>query len=216
MQTCGLICRKLSINFCSLRSELNFFEYYKNLIIFIFSACLIEDRGLEELVLDEAIDCQLIELLRDEVLPHSLEVPHQFILNVVVLLNKGSIHSATTASSSLGCDVELKLREEFAKICFETLLQFSLLDENANKESSIQLTSNDGGVAGQLAITALLHRFEEVLKRFNDDERQSGKCPLPRYRLSEISFVLKAVATLIISMKKAPPAKGKNDLSLLL
>lgn len=29
-----------------------------------------------------------------------------------------------------------------------------------------------------------------------------------RYRLSEISFVLKAVATLIISMKKAPPAKG--------
>lgn len=30
-----------------------------------------------------------------------------------------------------------------------------------------------------------------------------------RYRLSEISFVLKAVATLIISMKKAPPAKGK-------
>lgn len=31
-----------------------------------------------------------------------------------------------------------------------------------------------------------------------------------RYRLSEISFVLKAVATLIISMKKAPPAKGNQ------
>lgn len=31
---------------------------------------------------------------------------------------------------------------------------------------------------------------------------------LNRYRLSEISFVLKAVATLIMSMKKAPPAKG--------
>lgn len=159
--------------------------------------------------MDEAIDCQVIELLRDEVLPYSGEVPHQFILNVVVLLNKGSIHSATTASNS-GCDAELKLREEFAKTCFETLLQFSLLDESGNKEAtSIQLSNNEGGVAGQLAITALLHRFEEVLKKFNDDERQSGKCPLPRYRLSEISFVLKAVATLIISMKKAPPAKGK-------
>ena len=67
-------------------------------------------------------------------------------------------------------------------------------------------------MAGQLAITALLHRFEEVLKKFNDDERQSGKCPLPRYRLSEISFVLKAVATLIISMKKAPPSKGKKQI----
>lgn len=158
-------------------------------------------------MLDEAIDCQVIELLRDEVLPHSLEIPHQFILNVVVLLNKGSIHSATT--SNPGCDTELKLREEFAKTCFETLLQFSLLDESGNKEAtSIQLTNSEGGVAGQLAITALLHRFEEVLKKFNDDERQSGKCPLPRYRLSEISFVLKAVATLIISMKKALPTKG--------
>lgn len=37
-----------------------------------------------------------------------------------------------------------------------------------------------------------------------------------RYRLSEISFVLKAVATLIISMKKAPPAKGKTNKKLFL
>jgi hypothetical protein len=176
-------------------------------------ACQVEDRGLDELVLDEAIDCQVIEQLRDEVLPYSGEIPHQFILNVVVLLNKGSIHSATATSNS-GCDAEMKLREEFAKTCFETLLQFSLLDESGNKEgTSIQLTNNEGGVAGQLAITALLHRFEEVLKKFNDDERQSGKCPLPRYRLSEISFVLKAVATLIISMKKAPPAKGEEKFS---
>ena len=89
--------------------------------------CPVEDRGLDELVLDEAIDCQVIELLRDEVLPHSSEIPQKFILNVVVLLNKGSIHSATNAN--IGCDAELKLREEFAKTCFETLLQFSLLDE---------------------------------------------------------------------------------------
>lgn len=130
----------------------------------------------------------------------------------MVLLNKGSIHSATAANP--GCETEMKLREEFAKTCFETLLQFSLLDDNANKDgTSIQLTNSEGGVAGQLAITALLHRFEEVLKKFNDDERQSGKCPLPRYRLSEISFVLKAVATLVISMKKAPPTKGKIQIS---
>jgi hypothetical protein len=184
---------------------------YFNISIFFCSVCQVEDRGLDELVLDETIDCQVIEQLRDEVLPYSGEIPQQFILNVVVLLNKGSIHSATTNSN--GCEAEFKLREEFAKTCFETLLQFSLLDDNAGGKdgtstSSIQLTNEEEGVAGQLAITALLHRFEEVLKKFNDDERQSGKCPLPRYRLSEISFVLKAVATLIISMKKAPPAKG--------
>ena len=111
----------------------------------------------------------------------------------------------------LGYDQEMKLREEFAKSCFDTLLQFSLLDDshdhlNANTKGG----ENEGGVAGRLAITALLHRFQEVLKKFNEDERQSGKCPLPRYRLSEISFVLKAVATLIVSMKKAPPVKGEE------
>lgn len=115
-------------------------------------------------------------MLRDEVLPHSHEIPHQFILNVVVILNKGSIHSATT--SNIGCDADLKLREEFAKTCFETLLQFSLLDDTSNNNNN---TNNaEGGVAGRLAVTALLHRFQEVLKKFNDDERQSGKCPLPR------------------------------------
>lgn len=181
--------------------------------------CTIEDRGIDEIVLDEAIDCQVIELLRDEILPHAEEIPQQFILDIVVILNKGSIHSAT--SKNVGYDAELKLREEFAKTCFETLLQFSLLNEmsssidnvpNKNVVNNNVLNDNDageGGTAGRLAITALLQRFEEVLKKFNEDERQSGKNPLPKYRLSEISFVLKAIATLISSMKKAPPAKGK-------
>ena len=159
------------------------------------------DGSLEDMQADEAVDCQVIELLRDEVLPHSQHIPKEFILKVVVLLNKGSIHSATTGSSD--ADVELKLREEFAKICFETLLQFSLLD-GVNSEL---VCETEGGVAGRLAVTALLHRFQEVLCRYVQDERQSGNCPLPRYRLSEISFVLKAVATLVMSLKKANPGK---------
>lgn len=97
---------------------------------------------------------------------------------MVVILNKGSIHSATT--SNIGCDTETKLREEFAKTCFETLLQFSLLDDHSNNNHTNVSTSDGCGVAGRLAVTALLHRFQEVLKKFNDDERQSGKCPLPR------------------------------------
>uniref|UniRef100_A0A182JBS9 Protein MON2 homolog n=1 Tax=Anopheles atroparvus TaxID=41427 RepID=A0A182JBS9_ANOAO len=200
--------------------------------LFTKSVCIVEDRGLDELILDETIDCQVIELIRDEILPYSQEIPQQFILDAVVILNKGSIHSATTGSTPFaGCETELKLREEFAKTCFETLLQFSLLDDrvgshaaaaaaaaasagagdakkdSTNNNNGGSSATTEGGIAGQLAITALLHRFEEVLRKFNEDERLSGKFPLPRYRLSEISFVLKAVATLVISMKKAPPAK---------
>ncbi|XP_039310634.1 protein MON2 homolog isoform X8 [Solenopsis invicta] len=174
------------------------------------------ERGVEEIQADEAVDCQVMELLRDEVLPHSQHIPHQFILRVVMLLNKGSIHSATTANIENGA--ETKLREEFAKTCFETLLQFSLLDglnndtENSPKKNS---KNDEGGIAGRLAVTALLHRFQEVLRRYIESERRSGKCPLPRifsrYRLSEISFVLKAVATLVVSLKKAPPNKVERS-----
>lgn len=135
------------------------------------------DRGLDDLVSDEATDCQLIELLRNEVLPYSHQIPKHFILKVVVLLNKGSIHSATNAE--LDSETELTLREEFAKTCFETLLQFSLIDDS--KEAIVfSGDENEGGVAGRLAVTALLHRFQEVLKKYIDDEKQSGKCPLPR------------------------------------
>lgn len=59
------------------------------------------DRGVEEIQADEAVDCQVMELLRDKVLPHSQHIPHQFILRVVMLLNKGSIHSATSNIGNL-------------------------------------------------------------------------------------------------------------------
>lgn len=134
----------------------------------------------------------MIELLRDEVLPYAHEMPHQFIMQIVVLLNKGSIHSAS--DSNICYESDWKLREIFAKTCFETLLQFSLLDDNCSAANKLNATvatnvlnanitnATVGGkdFAGRLAVTALLHRFQEVLKRFNDDERQSGKCPLPR------------------------------------
>lgn len=128
------------------------------------------------MVADESTDCQIIDLLRNEVLPYSKSIPKEFILQVVILLNKGSIHSATNVKTD--GDIEMTLREEFAKTCFETLLQFSLID-GANNGLNVN-SDEKNSVAGHLAVTSLLHRFQEVLKKYIDDERLSGKCPLPR------------------------------------
>lgn len=130
------------------------------------------------MVSDETTDCQIIELLKTEVLPYSNCIPKEFIMQVVILLNKGSIHSATNVKTD--CDVELTLREEFAKTCFETLLQFSLVD-GYNKD--LMANGDENSIAGQLAVTSLLHRFQEVLRKYIEDEKLSGKCPLPRYEL---------------------------------
>jgi hypothetical protein len=75
----------------------------------------------------------------------------------VILLNKGSIHSSMTLSDD--CSGSVGLREDFAKNCFETLLEFSLLDTDAVAE-------HDTTVTNRLAITSLLQRFKEVFAEF--------------------------------------------------
>jgi hypothetical protein len=80
------------------------------------------------------------------------QVPTEFIRKIVILLNKGSIHSSMTLSDD--CSGSIGLREDFAKNCFETLLEFSLLDTDASEQ--------DTSITNRLAITSLLQRFKEV------------------------------------------------------
>lgn len=157
-------------------------------------------QSLEDQQCDEALDCKIVHLIREGILPYANQVPREFVVRVVTLLNRGSIHSATS-NTPVDIESSRKLREEFARACFETLLQFSFLGRGIGIEEG---TENDDGVVNLLAVTALLQRFQEVIHRYSEDEKLSGKCPLPRHRMAEISFVLKAVATLTASLKKAP------------
>lgn len=74
-----------------------------------------------------------------------------------------------------------KLREEFSRICFEVLLQFSLVHEEHQQEADeAPPTGNSNKITNQLAITSLLDRFQKVLATFVQDSKTSGQCPLPR------------------------------------
>lgn len=57
-----------------------------------------EDQSPDEVLEEESVDCQVIDLLKEEVLSHSSSIPKEFILKVVVLLNKGSILSTPPLS----------------------------------------------------------------------------------------------------------------------
>ena len=74
---------------------------------------------------------------------------------------------------------------------------------------SLSFTEKGEGSITQLAVSSLLKRCQDVLQKYVHDEKLSGKCPLPRPRISEMSFVLKAVSTLLASLKKAPKHTGK-------
>lgn len=56
---------------------------------------------LEEQQVDEALDVKVVELIRDAILPYANQMPKEFLLQIVSILNKGSIHS-TTGGSPVG------------------------------------------------------------------------------------------------------------------
>ncbi|CAF3359352.1 unnamed protein product [Rotaria socialis] len=153
------------------------------------------DIPIEEIQRDEAIDCQAIELIRDDILPYANVLPEIFITKILNILNRGSIYSCTT-DNFIDIDSARRLREEFSKICFETLLKYSFIND--------QSSSNENLVIKRLALGSMLSRCKEILQKYAHDERLHGKCPLPRPRTAEMISVLKALGTLIGALKRAP------------
>jgi len=182
------------------------------------------DRTPDLLSEDESIDCGVIEFVKTKILDQPSLFPHSFILSIMVILNKGSIHSHYSGQDlnrNHDSVVSSNMREDFAKICFETLLKYSLLDnknkngiaatngclENENDPSKMMQKMSlideekDSVVTNKLAVTSLLHRFQEVLCKYIEDEKLSSPVPLASHRVTELSFVLKALTTLISSLK---------------
>ncbi|XP_022115968.2 protein MON2 homolog isoform X1 [Pieris rapae] len=153
---------------------------------------------LETFMFEPPVGCggqarEVVCVIRDEVLGGSPRAPAHAARRALHLVRAGSMH-ANHASKN---EQELREREEFARACFETLLQFSMLED----VDSIAAGEED---ADPLAIMPLLDRFQEVISKYSSEDDSE---PLTRHQLSEISFVLKAIATLTDAMKRAPPAK---------
>ena len=52
-------------------------------------------RSQESRMEEESFDCQVAQFLRDQVLPHARSTPKTFMVKVTLMLDRGSIHSAT-------------------------------------------------------------------------------------------------------------------------
>lgn len=126
------------------------------------------------------IDCQVIDLIRDDILAYANLVPQQFIQKILAILNRGSIYS-NTFDNFLDLDSTRKLREEFSKTCFETLLRFSFVNTNdlTNENGNTAQTNGEGNLT-KMALTSMLNRCKEIINRFAHDERLNGNIPLPR------------------------------------
>uniref|UniRef100_A0A3P8RC33 Protein MON2 homolog n=1 Tax=Astatotilapia calliptera TaxID=8154 RepID=A0A3P8RC33_ASTCA len=153
-----------------------------------------DNLSIQEFQKNEAIDVEVVQLISTEILPFANFIPKDFVGQIMAMLNKGSIHSQSPSFTE--AEIDVRMREEFSKVCFETLLQFSF----SNKVSTPQ-----EGYISRMALSVLLKRSQDVLRRYVEDERLSGRCPLPRQQVTEIIFVLKAISTLMDSLKKTQP-----------
>ncbi|CAB4067004.1 Protein MON2 homolog [Lepeophtheirus salmonis] len=150
---------------------------------------------------DEAVDCEFVELLKTQVLPYPVSVPEFFIRKMVVLLNRGSIHT----SVKLNKDNSFGFREDFAQQCFETLLEFSLLETDDTVDlGSMGTASSSSSVFICFCIPL------DVLSEATENDKLYQNMPLPRAKIAEITFVLKAIATVISSAKKTNKVNKKT------
>lgn len=103
-----------------------------------------------------------------------------------------------------------ELKEDFARCCFEALYQYSLFTKMGLDQHNDNF-GKDSEILGRLSLDCLTNRFMEVIIKYSHDERLAGKCPLPRHRMSEVIFVLRAMTTLLKSLKKLPsPVTGTH------
>ncbi|XP_072341125.1 protein MON2 homolog isoform X2 [Scyliorhinus torazame] len=153
-----------------------------------------DNLSIQEFEKNENIDVEVVQLISTDILPYANFIPKEFVGQIMTMLNKGSIHSRSTSFTE--AEIDIRMREEFSKVCFETLLQFSF---------SNKVTTPQEGYISRMALSVLLKRSQDVLHRYIEDERLSGRCPLPRQRVTEIVFVLKAISTLMDSLKKTKP-----------
>ncbi|XP_062245338.1 protein MON2 homolog isoform X1 [Platichthys flesus] len=162
---------------------------------FLFTKSTSPDNlSIQEFQKNEAVDVEVVQLISTEILPFANFIPKDFVGQIMTMLNKGSIHSQSPSFTE--AEIDVRMREEFSKVCFETLLQFSF----SNKVSTPQ-----EGYISRMALSVLLKRSQDVLRRYVENERLSGRCPLPRQQVTEIIFVLKAISTLMDSLKKTQP-----------
>ncbi|KHJ92767.1 HEAT repeat protein [Oesophagostomum dentatum] len=152
---------------------------------FLFTPNVCPRLAADERKRDELTECQIVELVRSELLLHSSCLPQSMIQRLISILNRGSI-SQLDPTDVLDSHAQ---RVELARTCFDALLS----------------TSSEGnGRLGNVAVASLLQRCSQVMNDFVRDFNATGDLRLPRGRIAEITSALQAVDSLIGRLAREP------------
>ncbi|VDP76728.1 unnamed protein product [Echinostoma caproni] len=114
----------------------------------------------------------------------------------------------TDGALSLDLDLDrlrqFAFRENFARLCFSTLLCHAF-SSNTGPGSESGSANPDptkvSVVVSRCAVRSILQRCRLTLIQFYQAACLTGKCPLPRARLAEIAYVFKALTVMLTSLR---------------
>eukprot|EP01135_Chromosphaera_perkinsii_P010413 Nk52_evm85s2118 gene=Nk52_evmTU85s2118 len=194
-------------------------SYTNGIEVFVFSTNIPErELSVQERDQDEDLDVLVIDGLRKVMGPHVKDLGPETLSLLLDMLKRGSSHSELTPNghgpsgtlpsgiSGISHDIRTSIRESFAKSCFETMLQFSFVIDgdakNISTPTSPRASDFASGSISSTAVDVLLSKCKDVLKSFVIDDKLTGKFPLPRARISEVILYIKAVGSVVKSLKK--------------
>uniref|UniRef100_A0A7E4V301 Protein MON2 homolog n=1 Tax=Panagrellus redivivus TaxID=6233 RepID=A0A7E4V301_PANRE len=169
---------------------------------FVFASTKGTNFNCDERKRYEFVDCQIIEMLRVEILPYSVKLPWDFMQRVIDVLNSASV--ATLDS----CDV-LDLSQQRTDLCrvsFDALLSLTHT-EILGKFNPVGVSSSGKPRSiGGHAITALIVRCKKILNNYARDEQAKGYMPQLSARVAEVVSVCRAISALIEGLSKQTEA----------
>ncbi|KFD50002.1 hypothetical protein M513_09095 [Trichuris suis] len=144
----------------------------------------------------ELMECEVVDLIRCEILPSAKYLPADFVSAIMDLLYRGCIdgHDLTICSGN-GLDERKNL--ELSNACFKTLLQASV-----RKPDLVEQCKNAEISEGPTALKALMKRCREVVANYPTDERLAAGQPLPDYRTAELVQVFSTIVTMVETLRQ--------------
>ncbi|TMS38446.1 hypothetical protein L596_005171 [Steinernema carpocapsae] len=153
----------------------------------------------------ECMDCEIIELIKVEILPYLHMLPTDFVNKLIEILNKGSVSTLESVDSS-GI---YQHRAVLSRACFEALLSISQVKNvdtiqntsiNASRINSHKLPARSLQT-GSFPCKEIKRIFEIfVLDSYKSDRNSTGHMRLPEERVAEVVAVFNAISTLIAGL----------------
>ncbi|KAL5113058.1 hypothetical protein TcWFU_010146 [Taenia crassiceps] len=197
----------------------------------------VEPLSGEEFQQHEALDCKFIDLICDQFLSRPEGLPPRFIEQLVGVLGLGSMEASVSSTDFALLDPNTLRPSPLtppppASAGLQPFVHrfstISTASANGGGDAAAFMVSTDMDlrpfvsrekfmlgnkpyVLCRTAIRDVLDRCRFILQRFVRSTQLTGKCPLPRAKLSEVTFAIQALVVLLTNFT-APPTNSKTSI----